>query len=94
MKIDKIQCDICGKVVDYNDIPVNELGKWPNEDAQKFKINKITLNGIRVTSTAPFSFIGDHIKPVFIHMEYDLCEKCLEKIYALINKIKNEGDHK
>lgn len=88
MKIDKIQCDICGDLVDYNDIPVRANGEWPNiEDVQKFKINKITLNGIRETSFAPF-------KPVFIHMEYDLCEKCLEKIYALINKIKNEGDHK
>lgn len=86
MKINKIKCDICGDLVDYNKIPVKANGEWPNiEDAKKFKINKIILNGIRETSSIPF-------KPVFIHMEYDLCEKCLEKFCVLINKIKNEGD--
>lgn len=85
MKINKIKCDICGGLVDYNNIPVNR--ELSNEDTQKFKINKITLNGVRETSIAPF-------KPIFIHMEYDLCEKCLTRFYTLIYKIKNEGDYK
>lgn len=88
MKVNKIQCDICGKIVDYNSITVGTNGELLEiEDIEKFKINKITLNGIRETLIAQF-------KPVFIHMEYDLCEECLEKFYNLIYKIKNEGDYK
>ena len=91
MKVNKIQCDICGKIVDYNNVTVGTNEEWLEwleiEDIEKFKINKITLNGIRETLIAPF-------KPVFIHMEYDLCEECLEKFYNLIYKIKNEGDYK
>lgn len=88
MKVNKIKCDICGDLVDYNNIPVKSNGGWPDiEDTQRFKINKITLNGIEETSIAPF-------KPIFIHMEYDLCEKCLKRFCTLIYKIKNEGDYK
>lgn len=91
MKIDKIKCDICGDLVDYNNIPVNR--EWSNENVQKFKINKITLNGIREVPTTD-QFNKKRLAPVFINMEYDLCEKCLKKFYVLINKIKEEGDVK
>lgn len=86
MKINKIKCDICGDLVDYNNVSVKPNGEWPDvEDVQRFKINKITLNGVEEPSI-------DLFKPTYIHMEYDLCEKCLIRFHVLINKIKNEGD--
>ena len=39
MKIDKIQCDICGKMVDYND-------KKNRGFYDRFKVNRLTILGI------------------------------------------------
>lgn len=56
MKIDKIQCDICGKIVDYNDKKIGNMlsnrsfmSDQPCIDRgfyDRFKVNRITMCGI------------------------------------------------
>ena len=83
MKIDKIQCDICGKIVDYND--TNDIVRLREEDRvfttcsvefmEAHKSNKLQLHGIMKTEEYPF---------LVINMEYDLCEECLLKLRDMI----------
>lgn len=69
MKIDKIQCDICGKIVDYNNS--NDIMGF----IQPFKSNRLQLYGVTKNEEDPF---------LLINIEYDLCEDCLIKIRDMI----------
>lgn len=68
MKIDKIQCDICGKIIDYNDSNFVEF-------MQSLKSNRLQLRGVTKDKENPF---------IVINIEYDLCEDCLIKIRDMI----------
>ena len=56
MKIDKIQCDICGKIADYNDERIGDMlsnrsfmNGQPCIDREfydRFKVNQLTMCGI------------------------------------------------
>ena len=89
MKIDKIQCDICGKNVNYNDERIGNMlsnrsfmGDQPCIDRgfyDRFKVNQLTILGIT-------SGKNDAI----INMKFDLCEECLIDLHKMINKWKNQ----
>lgn len=84
MKIDKIQCDICGKIVDYNDKKIGDMLYRPSIDINggfydQFKVNQLTILGIA-------SGKNDAI----INMKFDLCEECLIDLHKMINKWKNQ----
>lgn len=87
MKIDKIQCDICGKIVDYNDsnniICLRDGDQSINtcsvEFMQSFKSNRLQLRGVTKNEENPF---------IVIDMEYDLCKDCLIKIRDMIINIE------
>ena len=102
MKINKIQCDICGKTVDYNnkkiiDMVSNKLlGNeylYTDEDFyEETKTNWLIMRGI-VDRKNVKNFINDknNHKNVVINMEFDLCEDCLIELYKMINKYINEA---
>lgn len=83
MKINKIKCDICGKIIDYNDsnniICLGEEDQIHNicsvEFMQSLKSNRLHLRGVIKNEKDPFTVID---------IEYDLCEDCLIKIRDMI----------
>ena len=80
MKIDRIQCDICGKIIDYNDIIcLHDKDPIPStcsvEFMQSLKSNRLHLRGVTKNEKYPFNVIN---------IEYDLCEDCLIKIRDMI----------
>ena len=89
MKINKIQCDICGKMVDHNDKKIGNIlsnrsfmHDQPCIDRgfyDQFKVNQLTILGIT-------SGKNDAI----INMKFDLCEECLIDLHKMINKWKNQ----
>lgn len=89
MKIDKIQCNICGKMVDYNDGRIGDMlsnrSFMSNQSCidrgfyDRFKVNQLTILGIT-------SGKNDAI----INMKFDLCEECLIDLHKMINKWKNQ----
>lgn len=91
MKIDKIQCDVCGKIVDYND--TNDIISLREEDqiittcsvefVKSYKSNRLLLRGIMKNKKDPF-----HV----INIERDLCEECLSKIRDTIIKLSERNE--
>ena len=87
MKINKIQFDIWGKIVDYNDS--NNIICLRDEDQiintcsvgfmQSIKSNRLQLRGVTKNEENPF---------LVINIEYDLCEDCLIKIRDMIINIE------
>lgn len=96
MKIDKNQCDICGKIVDYNDKKIGDMlssrsfaHDHPCIDRgfyDRFKVNRLILRGItNGKNIQEFLDIETHDEDVIIDMEFDLCEECLIELYKTIN---------
>ena len=102
MKINKIQCDICGKMVDYNDKKINDIlsnrsfmHDQPCIDRgfyDRFRVNKLTMCGITKIKN-----VDENINPncennadITIKMDFDLCENCLVELYKMINEYIKE----
>ena len=102
MKIDKIQCDICGKNVDYNDKKIGDMlssrsfaHDQPCIDRgfyDRFKVNRLTMCGItNRKNVQEFVDTDNNYENAIINMEFDLCEDCLIELYKIINyKMINE----
>lgn len=102
MKINMVQCDICGKMVDYNnkkiiDMVSNKLlGNeclYTDEDFyEETKTNWLIMRGI-VDRKNVKNFINDknNHKNVVINMEFDLCEDCLIELYKMVQKYIKEA---
>lgn len=104
MKIDKIQCDICGKMVDYNDKKIGDMlsnrsfaHDQPCIDRgfyDRFKVNRLTMSGVAsIKNVQEFlekeNDYNDY-KDAVINVEFDLCEDCLIELYKMINKWKDQ----
>lgn len=96
MKIDKIQCDICGKMVDYNDKKIGNMlsnrsftHDQPCIDRgfyDRFKVNRLTMCGItNRKNVQEFVDTDNNYENAIINMEFDLCEDCLIELYKIIN---------
>jgi hypothetical protein len=105
MKIDKIQCDICGKIVDYNDKKIGNMlsnksfmHDQPCIDRgfyDRFKVNQLTMYGIaNRKNVQEFLDKETHDEDVIINIEFDLCEECLIDLYKMINEWKNQRSEK
>lgn len=101
MKINKIQCDICGKMVDHNDKKIGDMlsnrsfvHDQPCIDRgfyNRFKINRLTMCGItNIKNVQEFLDKENDYKNAIINVEFDLCEDCLIELYKMINKRKDQ----
>lgn len=103
MKINMIQCDICGKTVDYNNTKIKDMvsnklltGDYLYTDSSVhdwFKVNKLTMCGITKIKN-----VDENINPncennadITIKMDFDLCEDCLVELYKMINEYIKEA---
>ena len=96
MKINKIQCDICGKMVDHNDKKIGDMFSnrsfahdQPCIDRgfyDRFKVNKLTICGItNGKDIQEFIDKENNYENIIVNMEFDLCEDCLIELYKMIN---------
>lgn len=102
MKIDKIQCDICGKIVDYNSKRIRNMIQngyyFGSEDEGKpYYSLKYNTNNFNAYGITKIKNIDKNINPacannedVIIKMNFDLCEDCLIELYKMINKYIKE----
>ena len=107
MKIDKIQCDICGKMVDYNDKKIGNMlsnRSFANDQPcidrgfyDRFKVNRLTIYGVtKIKNVQEFVDKDNDYEDVIIDMELDLCEDCLIelcKTIKIINKYMKEDEN-
>ena len=102
MKINKIQCDICGKMVDYNNKKIKDMlsnklltGDYLYTDSSvhdQFKVNRLTMCGItNRKNVQEFVDNNNNYEDAIIDMEFDLCEDCLIELYKMINKYIKEA---
>lgn len=101
MKINMIQCDICGKMVDHND---KKIGYMLSDRAfshdnlcidrgfyEQFKDNQLMLRGITNRKNIQESINKkDGYENIIINMKFDLCENCLIELYKMINEYIKE----
>lgn len=96
MKINKIQCDICGKMVDHNDKKIGDMlsnrsfvHDQPCIDRgfyDRFKVNRLIMYGItNGKDIQEFIDKENNYKNIIVNMEFDLCEECLIELYKTIN---------
>lgn len=97
MKINIIQCDICGKMVDHNDKKIGDMlsnrsfvHDQPCIDRgfyDRFKVNRLIMYGItNGKDIQEFIDKENNYKNIIVNMEFDLCEDCLIELYKMINK--------
>ena len=99
MKINKIQCDICGKMVDHNDKKIGNMlsnrsfmHDQPCIDRgfyDRFKVNKLTMCGIKNVDENMNPNCENNVD-ITIKMDFDLCEDCLVELYKMINEYIKE----
>ena len=101
MKINKIQCDICGKMVDHNDKKIGNIlsnrafmHDQPCIDRgfyDRFKVNKLTMCGItNGKDIQEFINKENNYEDAIVNMNFDLCEECLIDLHKKISKWKNQ----
>lgn len=97
MKIDKVQCDICGKIVDYNDqrmkniLKNNRCSRYEDENGlylRRFRTNNLAIYGITKEKNINVSCTNN--EDVMMQTESDLCEECLIDLHKMINEWKNQ----
>lgn len=98
MKINKIQCDICGKMVDHNDKKIYDMLYQPSIDINggfydQFKVNRLTMCGItNVKKVKEFIDEDNNYKDAILNIEFDLCEDCLIELYKMVNEWKKSKE--
>ena len=103
MKIDKIQCDICGKIVDYNDKKIGDMvsNKLLSRDYlytdggfyERLKTNRLIMRGItNGKKIQEFIEKENDYENIIVNMEFDLCEDCLIDLYKMINEWKKSKE--
>ena len=103
MKIDKIQCDICGKMVDYNDKKIGNMlsnrsfaHDQPCIDRgfyDRFKVNRLTMCGItNVKKVKEFIDEDNNYEDAILNIEFDLCEDCIIELYKMVNEWKKSKE--
>lgn len=98
MKINKIQCDICGKTVDYNDKKIGDMLYQPSIDINggfydQFKVNRFAMYGVtNEKNMQEFIDKKNNYKDAIINMEFDLCEDCLIDLYKIVNEWKKSKE--
>ena len=99
MKIDKIQCDICGKIVDYNSEKMRNILKnnrctcYEDEHGlylKQFRTNNFAVYGITKAKNIDTSCTNN--EDVMMRMEFDLCEDCLIELYKMVNEWKKSKE--
>ena len=99
MKIDKIQCDICGKTVDYNDKKIGNMlsNRSFNHDQpcidrgfyDRFKVNKLTMCGITKIKNVDENMNPNCENNVEVKKEECICHEC-EKNENNVQEVKKE----
>lgn len=102
MKINMIQCDICGKMVDHNDKKIGDMlsnksfmHDQPCIDRgfyDRFKVNRLTMYGI-INRKGIQEFLDKETndEDAIINIEFDLCEECLFNLYKMISRYIKEA---
>ncbi len=103
MKINKIQCDICGKMVNYNGKNMSNVllskssgcisPSISRDFYEQFKVNRFSIYGIIDGKNIQESINKENnYRNVLINMEFDLCEECLIDLYKIINEWKDRKE--
>ena len=83
MKINMVQCDICGKTVDYNNKKIKDMvsNKLLTNDYlytdssvyDRFKVNRFTMYGVtNGKNVQEFIDKGNNYENIIVNMEFDL----------------------
>lgn len=88
MKVHKIKCDICGKLVDFNSVNIESNYSTNNLELKgKLRYGSKYTNDLLKTKYGENASksLHDPYDSLFIYQSFDLCEDCLMDLNKIIN---------